>query len=95
MVGVPCTVGIGGSFLHCITASSSTASEGFWRPKERLEERREEGEEDLKEKLVELLLFRAEVMICNAAEMGLLFLLLPSPSLAGESNVPESAALTL
>jgi hypothetical protein len=78
-----------------MTASSSAPSDGFLRPKERLEERREEGEGDLKKELDELLLFRAEVMICSVVDVGRLLLPPVSPSLTGDTDVPESVALNL
>lgn len=76
-----------------MTASSSIPSEGFLRPRERLEERREEGEEDLKEEF-EPLLFSAEVKICNA-DVGRLLFPLVSSSLPGEIGGTASVALTL
>ena len=95
MAGDPCTTGIGGSFLHWMTASSSVTREGFRRPEERLEERREEGEKDLKEVVDELVRFSAEVMICNAVDVGRLLLPLEDPSVLGETGVTESIALNL
>lgn len=85
----------GGSLLHSMAASSSAPGEKFCRPRERLEERREEGEEDLTEGDVEPLLFSTEVMICNAPDVGRLFLPLVPSSFTGELGGRESLLLNL